>query len=97
MKVVQRINLITQACRVLQVCLILCGTGLLGAQNSIALQQQPSNERRLQGLRNAVRLNPQSASARNALGLALGQRGQLDSAIAEFQEAIRLKPDFARR
>ena len=38
---------------------------------------------------------PESAELHNVLGLALAERGQLDSAIAEFRQALRLAPDNA--
>jgi len=43
----------------------------------------------------ALRLRPDNAAARNSLGSALDAKGQHDAAIAEFKEAIRLKPDNA--
>jgi len=41
----------------------------------------------------AVALRPQSSAAHNNLGAILQEKGQLDEAIAEYQEAIRLKKD----
>jgi spermidine synthase len=38
---------------------------------------------------------PESAELHNVLGLALAERGQLDSAIVEFRHALRLAPDSA--
>jgi tetratricopeptide (TPR) repeat protein len=38
---------------------------------------------------------PQAPEVHNNLGIALGSLGQLDEAIAEFQQALRAKPDFA--
>src|SRR5262249_51763317 len=40
-----------------------------------------------------VRLNPGSAEAHNLLAGALQRKGQLDAAIAEYREAIRLDSD----
>jgi hypothetical protein len=39
-------------------------------------------------------INPGYADARNSLGVALVQKGQLDDGIAQFQEVLRFKPDF---
>jgi tetratricopeptide (TPR) repeat protein len=43
----------------------------------------------------AVALRPDSPGARVNLGIALGRKGDLDGAMAEFREAIRLKEDYA--
>jgi len=43
----------------------------------------------------AVALRPQSSGAHYNLGLALHNNGQLDEAIPEYLEAIRLKEDYA--
>jgi tetratricopeptide (TPR) repeat protein len=42
---------------------------------------------------------PQSPEAHNNLGIALGSQGRIDEAVAEFEAALRIKPDFvdARR
>lgn len=38
---------------------------------------------------------PESADLHNLFGIALAERGQLDNALAEFREALRLAPDSA--
>jgi tetratricopeptide (TPR) repeat protein len=45
--------------------------------------------------REAIRLKPDLAEAHNNVGIALGDRGDPDGAIAEYREAIRLEPEFA--
>jgi spermidine synthase len=39
---------------------------------------------------------PETADVHNFLGIALAEKGQLDEAIAEFSNALRLEPDSAR-
>jgi spermidine synthase len=39
---------------------------------------------------------PETADVHNDLGIALASKGQMDAAIAEFREALRLGPDSAR-
>ena len=41
-----------------------------------------------------VKKSPDSPEAHNNLGNAYASQGQLDRAIAEYQTALRLKPDF---
>jgi Flp pilus assembly protein TadD len=38
---------------------------------------------------------PQSAEAHNNLGIALGTKGKLEDAIAQFQQAVQLSPQNA--
>src|SRR4029450_10776786 len=42
----------------------------------------------------AVKLAPRSPDAHNSLGWVLNAQGQAHDAVAEFQTALRLKPDF---
>ena len=45
--------------------------------------------------REAIRLKPHNAEFHSNLGVALRNKGELDNAIAEFQEAICLKKNYA--
>jgi tetratricopeptide (TPR) repeat protein len=46
-------------------------------------------------LTESIRLNPQSHNAYNNRALAYKAKGELESALADYEEALRLKPDFA--
>ncbi len=50
-------------------------------------------DKAVEALREAIRLQPDSAYAHSNLGLALMRQGKLDEAIAEDRAAIRLRPD----
>ena len=53
---------------------------------------QPDNG--LAKFRDAIRLYPDLAEARNNIGVVLEQRKDFDGAVKEFSEAIRIKPDL---
>jgi tetratricopeptide (TPR) repeat protein len=57
--------------------------------------QPPRYEEAIRYYTAAVALRPQSPMAHLALGSSLGDKGDLDEAIAENREALRLKPEFA--
>src|SRR5512145_1692203 len=77
--------------------LISCSGAIEAQTTKKARDGPPPRQQRgvsIQKLRAAARANPRNAEARNALGLALGQSGQLNPAVDEFREAIALKPDY---
>ncbi len=43
----------------------------------------------------AIRLKPDDPFAHNKLGQVLFEKGQTDDAIRQYQEAVRLKPNYA--
>ncbi len=43
-----------------------------------------------------VRKSPDSAFARNELGISLAEAGRMEDAVEEYRAALRLRPDFAR-
>ena len=45
--------------------------------------------------RHAVTLDPESSIARDLLGNALADRGELDEAIKQYQKALQIKPSYA--
>jgi tetratricopeptide (TPR) repeat protein len=65
---------------------------LLAYFRGIMLGRTARSEEAVQQLREAVRLNPQSADARQWLGKAELRRMQIDQAIVDLNEALRLDP-----
>jgi arylsulfatase A-like enzyme/Flp pilus assembly protein TadD len=47
-----------------------------------------------EALSKAVAIDPGMANAHNGLGVAYAQQGQLDRAIGEWQQVLKLRPDF---
>jgi tetratricopeptide (TPR) repeat protein len=43
----------------------------------------------------ALEISPDNPEAHYNLGKAFVQKGQLDSAVTQFQEVLRLRPDFS--
>jgi tetratricopeptide (TPR) repeat protein len=74
----------------------------LAGENSASVRTKLAEALRLQGkftdaiteLRDAIRLDPQSARAYSGLGLALRAEKSLPESTAAYQEAIRLDPDL---
>ena len=50
--------------------------------------------RRLFSIKRALEIDPGNIEAHNNLGVALIQKGQWDGAVYQFQEVVRLKPDY---
>ena len=48
----------------------------------------------IEALRTAVQKAPNSAEARNELGIALGAKGYLDEALDQLRTATQLKPNY---
>jgi tetratricopeptide (TPR) repeat protein len=62
--------------------------------NFLLHKKTPDFSEALRYMQAAVALDPHSPVAQNSLGVALGQKGRLEEAIACFVEAIRLKSDY---
>ena len=61
-----------------------------------ALMARGKLDEAIRQFQEASRLKPESASAHNNLGVALGKAGRTDEAIRQYQEAIRVKPGHAK-
>ena len=59
----------------------------------MSLLGQNRLEESIEYFEQAIKINPNQASAHNNLGIALARLGQLDRAIEHFKIAIRLRPD----
>ena len=55
-----------------------------------------NHQESLQAAEQAIRLNPAFAAPHNVRGAALSRMGRWHEAVAEYDEAIRLNPDFPR-
>jgi Flp pilus assembly protein TadD len=58
------------------------------------LSDAEARRRGIDALSRAIAINPTLAGAHNALGVAYIRRGDRARAIAEWQEAVRIRPDF---
>jgi tetratricopeptide (TPR) repeat protein len=57
----------------------------------------PDWDNAIEGLRQLLVKDPKRADAHNMLGLVFGRKGvRSDEVVAEFREAVRLRPDFAQ-
>jgi len=63
--------------------------GLLQKKN-----EKKKLDKAMSELREALRLDPKSADAHHALGFVLLLEGEAKQAIAEYREALHLKPDY---
>jgi tetratricopeptide (TPR) repeat protein len=68
---------------------------LMTLGKSYPLNQREGAEERVRWFQAAVAAVPLNGAAHNNLGLALRDKGDLDGAIAEYREAIRLDPKYA--
>ena len=64
--------------------------------NSAGPQVQGELDQAIAEYHEAIRLNPDRASAYNNIGLVLRSQGKPRRAAAEFREAIRLQPEVRR-
>ena len=85
-------------CMLLRFGLFLFATGALAdtsLENGLALLADGRLDSAQAALREAVEQNPESAPARNALGVALSRARRWPQAIEEFRQAVRLAPEHA--
>src|SRR5579871_5739063 len=66
------------------------------SRSGIPPMNKSNSESQLEMLWGKVRRFPNSAEAHNDFGVALGDSGDWDAALAELQTATRLKPDYAQ-
>jgi tetratricopeptide (TPR) repeat protein len=60
-----------------------------------ALSERGSVDRAISEIREAIRQDPGSAAAHNALGVALRRKGRSEDAVTAYREALRIDPDRA--
>jgi len=67
--------------------------GLALAQTGVAFLQQGDVDKAITQFHEALKNDPAIVQAHSDLGIAFAQKGQADEALAQFQEALRLRPD----
>src|SRR5262249_10475444 len=69
---------------------------LMTLGNSYPINQREGADERVRWLQAASAAHPRNIAAHHNLGKALWDKGDPDGAIAEYREAIRLEPKFAK-